>query len=96
LTYGYAVDYGPGNRTKGLLVPETPVIGKVEECLVVITLRDSSDGDGQIAIRAELFPTIPLKDGEPDIDRCSTAQKVAITMLNAATKGGQVQTEVVG
>lgn len=55
--------------------------------MVSIIVRD--DGEGDVDVKLESEPAIPMQDGEPDWERCTAAQAMALAMLGRAIDLGK-------
>jgi hypothetical protein len=59
------------------------------EAMVSILVRDDVDGSVDVQLQSE--PAVPMKDGEPDWDRCTAAQAVALAMLSRGMEMGDTR-----
>jgi hypothetical protein len=63
--------------------------GDSREAMVSILIRD--DGKGDVDVKLESEPSIPMENGEPDWDRCTAAQAVALAMLSRGMEMGDTR-----
>jgi hypothetical protein len=59
------------------------------EAMVSILIRE--DGKGDVDVKLESEPAVPMKDGEPDWHRCTAAQAVALAMLSRGMEMGDTR-----